>query len=173
MIKLVGAIVLADMLGLSGCAAVDSPGSPFMQDALTVSQLNASRDTFVGQVVGVRGKLAVEERLSADAGPCNVATGTGCNPVAQALLHLVDPDSPQSAAGRLDLYRQMPDGAYVPADCKILGPGSYDCGSLTPGSVLVVVGTFTKYPEPIQQVIYPDGRAVVVHSRDIYFLTVP
>src|SRR5262249_29987176 len=110
---------------------------------------------------------------SADAGPCNVATGSGCNPVAQVRLHLVDLDNPQSATGRIDLYRRTPDGAYLPADCKILGPGSYDCGSYKPGSAMVVVGTFTKYPEPIQQVIYPDGRAVVVKSQDIYFLAIP
>ncbi len=173
MIRVLGAILLANTLSLCGCAGQDRPGSPSATGlVLTVSQINANREAYVGTVVGVRGQIVLEELQSAGAGPCNVATGVGCNPVALTRLHLVDPGSPNTATNRVDLYRQTSAGTYEPAGCKILGVGSYDCGAYPPGTVMVVEGTFTKYAEPIQQVTYPDGRVVVIRTQDIYFLTV-
>jgi hypothetical protein len=170
---MVTAMILTVAFSVWGCAAgANVPGSPSgIQAVVTVSEVNANRESFVGKPIGVRGRIVVEELQSAGAGPCNVATGVGCNPVALTRLHLVDPDSANTETNRLDLYRQTSSG-YEPVSCRILGVGSYDCGAYVPGSLMVVDGTFTKYAEPVQQVIQPDGRAVVIRSQDIYFLAV-
>jgi hypothetical protein len=62
--------------------------------------------------------------------------------------------------------------AAEPAECTIRRSGAYDCGRYTPGSIMIVAGTLVKYREAVQQVIYPDGKVVVLQSRDRYVLVV-
>ena len=64
--------------------------------------------------------------------------------------HLVDADQSTGVTGRLDLCGG-PGGHARRARCSVRIGDCVRCS----GSVLVVVGTFTKYPEPIRQVIYP------------------
>ena len=137
----------------------------------SVTQVSARRDAFAGQRLRVRGRIVTEELMSAGAGPCNRVTGEGCNPVAMVRLHLADPDHPASG-DRVDLYRASASGRDEPITCRILEAGSYDCAPYTAGSVVVLEGIFKRYPEPVQQVIHPDGRADVIRTRDIFFLVV-
>ncbi len=168
--KMIALLLFISCAGAAACAMADN--APGEAASVTVAQVSANRDAYVGKTISIRGRIVLEELLSAGAGPCTPATGVGCNPVALTRLHVVDPDALDQSAARIDLYRRTSTG-FEPYACTILGPGSYDCGAYKPGTVTVVDGLFTKYAQPVQQVIQPDGTTTVIRSEDVYILVVP
>ncbi len=170
-IRALSAISLAGAIGIFGCNGVASPDRVIEGAILAVHDVNANSESFVGKPIRVRGRIVVDEAKSAR--PCHVVTGEGCNQATRATLYLVDPQDLDATTNRLNLYRRTSQGTYVPVECGILKEGTYDCGSYTPGSIMVVDGTFAKQAEPAQQVIYPDGSVAVLQYRDVYFLVIP
>jgi hypothetical protein len=166
-----GWIVIAIALLEYSCAFVGA--QPTTSEALTVSKLNESKDTYVGKKIAVEGEVYVLT-LS---GLHGCGPGQSCPKYDDALLTLVDVQ--RSAAVQADqmirLYRRAtPTDRPEPIHCRIVDENTptFDCGQFVRGAVTTVEGVFTKEQVPDQVVGDSTGHIEVLKYRDTYYLLI-
>jgi hypothetical protein len=170
-VRVSGWIVIAIALLGYSCAFVGA--QPTTSEALTVSRLNESKDTYVGKKISVEGEVYVLTLSGLHAcGP-----GQHCPKYDDALLTLVDLQ--RGAVLRQEqivrLYRRStPTDRPEPIHCKIVDENTptFDCGQFVHGAVTTVEGVFTKEQVPDQVVGDSTGHIEVLKYRDTYYLLI-
>jgi hypothetical protein len=139
---------------------------------LTVSQLNANRERYVGTTVSVEGRVYV--LTISGLRPCPASQP--CPKYDDAMLALAVTDS-SSVIVREDqlirLYRRPSAGAAAePVHCRIVDENvpTFDCGAFRPGSVSTATGVFTRAQQAVQTVVSPNGQPTVLKYQDIYYV---
>jgi hypothetical protein len=145
-------LVVIVLAGCVGCSSeIHPPTQPTLLSRVTIAQVNANRDAYVGQRIEVEGRIDVE-------------------PVT-ATLNLVVPGEARTLLNSLALYEIAPEGNYVPARCRSVTDATYDCGSLAKDAVTALQGSFVKIQQPHDTRLGP-GPGQLYLVQDVYFLLV-
>ena len=166
-----GWIVIA--IALLGCSCAYVGAQPTASEALTVSKLHESKDTYVGKKIAVEGEVYVLTLSGLHA--CE--PGQHCPKYDDALLALIDVqrDAVLRQEQMIRLYRRpTPTDRPEPIHCKIVDENTptFDCGRFIRGAVTTVEGVFTKEQVPDQVVGDSTGHIQVLKYLDTYYLLI-
>ena len=145
-----------------------APG-PAQRPLVTVDELVAAPEPYVGQRLRVRGQVHVLENHSRR--PCTAADARDCGPeVLSVDLQLVTPGRPAGSAATLPLFRAAGNGKYEAVPCARGEAGGYVCGALVHGAVVTVEATLIKRVVTTGSVVEADGTVIPLQQAPAFLL---
>ena len=159
---------------LAAACANESGGSPTgplaeHQTPVTIDEVVAAPEQFVGRRLSVRGLVHAREEFSR--APCDAPNPADCGrPVSAVELQLITPGKPPGSAATLPILRARGDGDYEPVPCVAAAAGGYVCGALVAGAIVDVSVTVMKRVAISGSVVEPDGRVIPIKQATEYFL---